>query len=90
MEAKLKMQEKEPIEKPKSKKEINRELKAQKLADMQKQNLGQIYKQLAKVIHPDLEQDEELKNEKVELMKKLTDDYKKKIYILFYCLKCSV
>lgn len=77
-EARSQMQEEEVPEKPKSKKEMNRELKEKKLAALQKQDLNQIYKQLAKVIHPDLEQDPKLKNEKVELMKKLTVAYEDK------------
>lgn len=39
---------------------------------MMRKGVGAIYKQLAKAIHPDLEQDLALKIEKEELMKKLT------------------
>jgi hypothetical protein len=77
-DAKSKMEEEPPLTKPKSKKAIERELKEKKLETMQKQSLNGIYKQLAKVLHPDLEQDVELKNKKVELMKKLTIAYKNK------------
>jgi hypothetical protein len=51
----------------------------QKAADEMKQkNISTIYKQLAKLFHPDLEQDEERKIEKEVLMKELTAAYEAK------------
>jgi len=51
----------------------------QKAADEMKQkNISTIYKQLAKLFHPDLEQDEERKIEKEALMKELTAAYEAK------------
>lgn len=64
--------------KPKSKKQQERELKAQKLETLQKEGLNSIYKQLAKAFHPDLEQDPEQRIAKQELMKKLTTAYDNK------------
>lgn len=61
--------------KPKSKKEIQKEIKAQELEQLQHKGLGTIYKQLAKALHPDLEQDPMVKAEKEQLMKRLTTAY---------------
>lgn len=61
--------------KSKSKKELQKELKAKELESLQKKGLGTIYKQLAKAFHPDLEQDLEQKVEKEALMKRLTSAY---------------
>jgi hypothetical protein len=53
--------------------------KMQKAADELKQkNISTIYKQLAKLFHPDLEQDAERKAEKEILMKELTAAYEVK------------
>lgn len=65
-------------EKPKTKKQLDLEAKEKKLEALQKQGLSGIYKQLAKVLHPDLEQDPSLKKEKEQLMKKLTTAYDNK------------
>jgi hypothetical protein len=62
--------------KPKSKKELQKEMKAKELEKLQLQGLGTIYKQLAKALHPDLEQDPVVRSEKEELMKRLTTAYK--------------
>ncbi len=61
--------------KPKTKKQIEKETKIQELENLQKKGLSTIYKQLAKVLHPDLEQDPVLKKEKEEVMKKLSIAY---------------
>ena len=59
-----------------------RQLEAEKLQketdDLKQKNIGTIYKQLAKLFHPDLEQDEERKLEKEILMKELTVAYEAK------------
>lgn len=67
--------EKESPIKQKTKKQLEKELKAQELETLQKKGLGTIYKQLAKAFHPDLELDPEQKVEKEKLMKSLTVAY---------------
>jgi hypothetical protein len=62
--------------KPKSKREIQKEIKAKELENLQHEGLGKLYKQLAKALHPDLEQDPSVKAEKEQLMKRLTTAYK--------------
>ncbi len=65
-------------EKRKSAKQLEAE-KIQEAADeLKKKNIGTIYKQLAKLFHPDLEQDEERKAEKMLLMQELTAAYEAK------------
>jgi hypothetical protein len=65
-------------EKRKSAKQIEAE-KIQEAADeLKKKNIGSIYKQLAKLFHPDLEQNEERKAEKMLLMQELTAAYEAK------------
>lgn len=61
--------------KQKTKYDIEKEKKTQELENLQKKGLSTIYKQLAKVMHPDLEQDVEKKTEKEMLMKRLTHAY---------------
>lgn len=48
------------------------------LEEARTKNISSIYRQLAKAFHPDLEQNEELKLEKEQLMKELTTAYEKK------------
>ena len=67
--------EEKEIPRAKSKKQIEKEEKALAKADLQKKEIGAIYKQLAKVFHPDLEQDPVIKLEKEALMKRLTVAY---------------
>lgn len=62
----------------KSKKQIEKELKEQEIEDAKSKNIGTIYKQLAKLLHPDLEQDPILKLEKEELMKEVSVAYQNK------------
>lgn len=61
----------------KTKKQHEKEQKKQAFEDMQKKTINDIYRQLARVLHPDLERDSEQKLVKEELMKKLTGAYKK-------------
>jgi len=63
-------------QKPKSKRDLEKEKKALEIETLQKNGLSIIYKQLAKALHPDLELDTILKKEKEELMKQLTIAYK--------------
>lgn len=69
------MKEAESKPQKKSKRDLEKEKKAQELETIQKKGLSTIYKQLAKALHPDLEQDPELKLEKETLMTKLTTAY---------------
>lgn len=64
--------------KTKSKKQIEAEKIQQEIDAVKQKNIGTIYKQLAKLFHPDLEQDEERKLEKVLLMQELTAAYEAK------------
>ncbi len=59
----------------KTKKEQEKEEKAKLVEEARARNISSIYKQLAKILHPDLEQNEELKLQKEELMKQLTIAY---------------
>jgi hypothetical protein len=66
----------------KQKKKSSKQIEAEKIQaeaeELKKKNIGTIYKQLAKLFHPDLEQDEERKAEKVLLMQELTAAYEAK------------
>ena len=66
---------KEEVCKPKSKKQLLKEQKVKEFEALQKREISTVYKQLAKVFHPDLEQDLEEKKEKEKLMKRLTSAY---------------
>lgn len=59
----------------KTKKQQEKEEREKQIEEARTKNISSIYKQLAKVFHPDLEQDEELKLQKEELMKQLTIAY---------------
>lgn len=79
MEEELKQQahqreERQTVRK-KTKKELGKEEKAKLIEEARAKNISSIYKQLAKILHPDLEQDEKLKLQKEELMKQLTIAY---------------
>ncbi len=63
---------------PKTAKQVEKE-KAEQAAEQAKQkNISTIYRQLAKLFHPDLEQDEDRRMEKEVLMKQLTEAYETK------------
>ena len=70
--------EKKQPPKKKSARQIEAERMQQEVDEMKQKNIGTIYKQLAKLFHPDLEQDEERKLEKEILMKELTVAYEAK------------
>jgi len=59
----------------KTAKQLQKEEKERQLEEASTRNISKVYKQLAKVLHPDLEQDEDLKIEKEVLMKELTTAY---------------
>jgi hypothetical protein len=56
----------------------NMEFQRSPREELQKKSLSSIFKSLAKILHPDLESDEKLKEEKGELMKQLTVAYEEK------------
>ncbi len=62
-------------EKPKTKHQLEKEQRRKEAEELQKRSLNTIYKQLAKVFHPDLEPDIEQKARKEIFMKKLTNAY---------------
>ena len=64
--------------KKKSASRLEAERLQQEVAEMKQKNISTIYKQLAKLFHPDLEQDEERKLEKEILMKELSVAYEAK------------
>ncbi|WP_146898128.1 hypothetical protein [Adhaeribacter aerolatus] len=61
----------------KSKKQLEREEREKQTAEVKSKSISRIYKQLAKVLHPDLEQDTELKAFKELRMRELTTAYEK-------------
>ncbi|MEO6949476.1 MAG: hypothetical protein ABI123_07600 [Ginsengibacter sp.] len=62
----------------KSEKQLEKENKEKQMAGVRNKNINSIYRQLAKVLHPDLEQDESLKLQKQVLMQRLTVAYKER------------
>jgi hypothetical protein len=64
--------------KKKSAKQLEAERIQLAVAEMKQKNISTIYKQLAKLFHPDLEQDEKRKVEKSLLMQELTAAYEAK------------
>jgi len=58
--------------------QLKQEEKKKQIEELQNKNFRLIYTSLAKMLHPDLEIDETLKNEKEELMKKVTNAYNDK------------
>jgi hypothetical protein len=61
----------------KTKKQLEKEERDRQAEEMKTKSIGSIYKSLAKVLHPDLEQDAAEKLRKEALMKELTAAYKK-------------
>ena len=64
--------------KKKTARQVESELVQKAVAEMKQKNISTIYKQLAKLFHPDLELDEERRAEKEVLMKELTAAYEAK------------
>ena len=60
----------------KTKRQLDNEDRERQIEEAKTKNISAIYKQLAKVFHPDLEQDNDRKAEKETLMKQLTIAYK--------------
>lgn len=61
----------------KTKKQLEKELRREAFEELQKKSLNTIYRQLARALHPDLEQDPEQRLWKEGVMKKLASAYKK-------------
>lgn len=55
-----------------SKSQLAKEAREREMEELRTKNIGSLYKQLAKLLHPDLEQDPTLRAEKEAAMKKLT------------------
>lgn len=60
----------------KTKRQMEKELLQQQAEEVRKKSIATIYKQLARVLHPDLEQDAALRDRKVGLMQELTAAYR--------------
>ncbi len=71
-------QQKRDAKKKKTAKQIEYEKMEAAAEELKRKNISTIYKQLAKLFHPDLEQDEDRKVEKVLLMQELTAAYEAK------------
>jgi len=63
-------------DRPKTKRQREQEIKEQALEAMRTKDLSSLYKQLAKLLHPDLEQDPTRRLEKEAAMKELTIAYR--------------
>ena len=63
---------------PKTAKQVEKEQAEQAVEQVKQKNISTIYRQLAKLFHPDLEQNEDRRLEKEELMKSLTEAYEAK------------
>ena len=59
----------------KTKKQIEKEEREKQIEEAKSKNIAGIYKQLARIFHPDLEQDPIQKSHKEDLMKQLTSAY---------------
>jgi hypothetical protein len=65
----------EPKERKKTQKQLDKEAKQQAAEDKMKKDARTIYTQLAKALHPDTETDEQKREEKTEIMKRVTNAY---------------
>jgi len=66
-----------PAERPKTKRQQEKEERIHKADEVRKKSIATIYKQLARVLHPDLEPDAGLRERKASLMQELTVAYRK-------------
>ena len=64
-----------PKNRKKTKRQQDKEAKEKLAAEARAKNINTVYRQLARLFHPDLEQDPELKSKKERLMKELTTAY---------------
>jgi len=65
-----------PPKRPKTKREAEKEERIRQAEQLRKKSIASIYKQLAKVLHPDMEQDAGRKLAKETLMQELTAAYR--------------
>ena len=63
-------------ERPRSKRQQQREERARQVEEARKKGIASIYKQLARVLHPDLEPDPERRERKLAFMQELTGAYR--------------
>jgi hypothetical protein len=73
-EVRRKAEEPDPEDRPRSKRALKREERARQLEELRKKSIASIYKQLACVLHPDLEP--ERQKRKLALMQELTAAYR--------------
>ncbi|HRR33929.1 MAG TPA: hypothetical protein P5026_07525 [Kiritimatiellia bacterium] len=64
-----------PKNRKKSRRQQAKEAQEKLAAEARAKNINTVYRQLARLFHPDLEQDPELKSKKEQLMKELTAAY---------------
>jgi hypothetical protein len=60
---------------PKGKRQMEKEKRLRQAEEIRKKSIATIYRELAKVLHPDLEQDPERRQQKIGLMQELTVAY---------------
>ncbi len=72
----LEAEEESEKKRKKTKKQIAKEEREKKVEEAKNKNISAIYKQLAKIFHPDLERNEKSRAKKEVLMKQLTAAYK--------------
>jgi hypothetical protein len=77
-EQQLKKKIDEPFTRKKSKKQLAAEAKRKAAEELKNKSLRSVYVSLAKLLHPDLEEDESMKSQKNELMKEVTAAYEAK------------
>ncbi len=65
-----------PPERRKTRRQLEKEERLRQAEEVRKKSIASIYKQLAKVLHPDLEPDNERRQSKVVLMQELTAAYR--------------
>src|SRR5205823_6427352 len=63
-------------ERPKTKRQMEKEALRRNAEEVRKKSISTIYKQLARILHPDLEPDAALRERKVVLMQQLTAAYR--------------
>lgn len=78
MEAQVKAGQTSEGKEQKARKETKTAARARMEEELRQRDLGSLYKQLAKMLHPDLEADPTLRTEKEAAMKELTTAYKRK------------
>jgi hypothetical protein len=78
LEEKMKEDISQKSERKKTKRQIEAEAKQKLAEELKNKSLRSIYVSLAKLLHPDLEENEDLKAEKEQLMKTLTAAYEAK------------